>query len=212
MEEANLPDLRWHSRGYLPHVEAEERIQHISFHLADSLPKSAINRMEFELKSLAPEKRTVERRKRLETLIDAGHGSCILREPAIAEIVESTLLHFDGARYFLIAWVIMPNHVHAVIEPHGAWTAASITASWKQFTARKIRAQLYGLDRRIGTPGVPIWHREYWDRYARNEFHLQKMIDYTHQNPVAAGLVKTAAEWPWSSARERNPNTDPRDT
>jgi putative transposase len=88
-----------------------------------------------------------------------------------------------------------------------------IVAAWKKFTARKICD-----DRRASagcTPGTPIsrlaasspvWHREYWDRYIRDQAHLAQVIDYIHQNPVKAGLVAKPEDWPWSSAYPGNAN------
>jgi REP element-mobilizing transposase RayT len=197
----HLPDPRWRSRGYIPHFEGTEAIQHVTFHLADSLPKSALDRIESELISLPEEKRPSERRKRLDAWIDSGYGSCVLRQPVVAEMVEQTLLRFDGKRYVLLAWVVMPNHVHAVFDPKAGWSTGGTVAAWKRVTARKILEYLKIPNEGIGGPKGPIWHREYWDRYARNEFHLQQMIQYVHQNPVAAGLVPSAERWPWSSAR-----------
>src|SRR5215469_1729538 len=75
------PSPLWHSRGYLPHFEGPGRVQHVTFHLADSVPKAVLRKVDSDLKSLPPSKRDIERRKRLEAWIDGGHGSCILREP-----------------------------------------------------------------------------------------------------------------------------------
>jgi len=69
---------------------------------------------------------------------DAGHGSCFLRKPAIAGMVQESLLTFDSQRYRLLAWVVMPNHVHVLFQPMNGWTVAKIVAAWKKFTARKI--------------------------------------------------------------------------
>ncbi len=205
---ANLPigaSPYWHSRGYLPHFEDAEKTQHVTFHLADSLPKAVTENLEAELNRLPPEKQDAERRQRIQAWIDAGHGSCVLREAEIAAMAQNSLLIFDGQRYSILAWVIMPNHIHVLFQPLQGWTVAKIVASWKKFTARKIS------DYRKTTPGntspgnanLPIgavWHREYWDRYIRNEQHLQNAIEYIHQNPVKAGLVARAEAWPWSSA------------
>jgi REP element-mobilizing transposase RayT len=190
----------WHSRGYLPHFESAEKIQHVSFHLADSLPKTVLERLEAELKNLPPEKQAVEHRKRVEAWIDAGHGSCVLRETEIAMMAQNSLLTFDGQRYRLLAWVIMPNHVHVLFQPANGWTVAKIVASWKKYTARKIcdYRRANSANQEIGDPRV--WHREYWDRYMRDEQHLQRAVEYIHQNPVKAGLVGQAEAWPWSSA------------
>ncbi len=199
---ANAPP-GWHSRGYLPHFESSEATQHVTFHLADSLPQTVLLRLEAELKTLPAEKRDLERRKRVDAWIDAGHGSCLLRNPALAAMVQESLLTFDSRRYRLLAWVIMPNHVHVLFQPMNGWTVAKIVASWKKFTARKICD-----DRRDSGegPGAPVWHREYWDRYIRDQTHLQQVIEYIHRNPVKAGLAATPESWPFSSASPGNAN------
>jgi REP element-mobilizing transposase RayT len=94
--------------------------------------------MDAELKSLPTEKQDAERRKCIDAWIDAGHGSRILRNPAIANMVQSSLPTFDSQRYRLLAWVVMPNHVHVLFQPMNGWNVAQIVASWKKFTTRKI--------------------------------------------------------------------------
>jgi REP element-mobilizing transposase RayT len=194
---------RWHSRGYLPHFECADVTQHVTFHLADALPQTVLLRLQSELKSLPTEKRDIEHRKRIDAWIDAGHGSCVLRKPAIANMVQESLLTFDSQRYHLLAWVVMPNHVHALFEPMNGWTVAKIVASWKKFTARKICDHQRALGE---APSDPIWHREYWDRFIRDQTHLIQAIDYIHKNPVKAGLASTPESWPWSSAFPGNAN------
>jgi REP element-mobilizing transposase RayT len=184
----------WHSRGYLPHVDGLSRQQFITFLLADSLPNAALERIKLELPN---EDQGSERHARIEAFLDVGHGSCVLRDPACGTIVEHALLHFAGIRYGLIAWVVMPNHVHALIEPQPGYVLADIVHGWKSFTANKI-------NRLLGRPGR-LWQREYWDRYIRDMEHLQSTIAYIHANPVAAGLVGTAERWPFSSARRARP-------
>jgi REP element-mobilizing transposase RayT len=204
------PTPRWQSRGYLPHFESSEATQHVTFHLADSLPQSAILRIEADVKLLPKEKQDAERRKKLDAWIDAGHGSCILRNPQIARMVQDSLLSFDSQRYRLLAWVIMPNHVHILFQPLNGWEVAKIVASWKKFTARKIMEKR-SANREIGAPRKPaggshVWHREYWDRYIRDQRHFDQAIAYIHQNPVKANLAAAAESWPWSSAFPGNAN------
>ncbi len=215
---------RWHSRGYLPHFESSNVIQHVTFHLADSLPQIVLLRLEAELKFLPLGKRDAERRKRVDAWIDAGHGSCLLCKPAIADMVQGSLLAFDSRRYRLLAWVVMPNHVHALFQPMKGWTVAKIVATWKKFTARKICDDQRN-SASLGNPGNanlliggsssspigeapsgPVWHREYWDRFIRDQTHLQQVMEYIHLNPVKAGLVNTPESWPWSSAYPGNAN------
>ena len=192
-----LPATVWHSRGYLPHFESSAVTQHVTFHLADSLPQKLLLQLDSELKTLPAERRDMERRERVDSWIDAGHGSCALRSPRVAEMVQGSLLNFDSQRYRLLAWVVMPNHVHALFQPIENWTVAKIVASWKKFTAQKICDDRR--DRGEGA-GAPVWHREYWDRYIRDHSHLEQVIEYIHLNPEKAGLVVTAGEWRWSSA------------
>lgn len=198
-----VPAPVWHSRGYLPHFDSPEATQHVTFHLADSLPQIVLLRFEAEMKTLPVEKRDPELRQRVDAWIDAGHGSCVLRKPRIAEMVQGSLLTFDSQRYRLLAWVVMPNHVHVLFQPVNGWTVAKIVASWKKFTARKICEV-----RRDSGEGLraPVWQREYWDRYIRDRRHLEQAVEYIHQNPVKAGLAVRAESWRWSSAYPGNAN------
>ncbi len=196
-EPEGAPSRGWHSRRYMPHFDSALVVQHVTFHLADSLPAAVVERMAKELQTVPAGKREVERRKRIEAWIDAGHGSCLLKRPDAAEGVEQALLYFDGARYQLLAWVVMPNHVHVLFQPNVGWTLSQIVASWKSFTGRRLAALAPGSTEF----GNRIWHREYWDRFIRDQKHFDAAKAYIHQNPVKAGLVAQAKEWPWSSAR-----------
>jgi REP element-mobilizing transposase RayT len=171
----------------------------VTFHLADSLPASVLARLEEELRTVPPERQDAERRKRIETWIDAGHGCCLLREPAAACLVQDALLCFDGVRYWLLAWVVMPNHVHVLFQPMEGWTMARIVTLWKSFTGRRLSSLLPASQRSNAVHRV--WHREYWDRFIRDERHLHAAREYIHNNPVKAGLVRRPEEWEWSSAR-----------
>ena len=186
----------WHSRGYLPHYDSASVHQAITFRLADSLPQMKLRQLEDELKSLPDDKQNIERRKRIQDWLDAGMGCCALRHPAMASLLRETLQKFHGERYRLIAWCIMPNHVHVLIEPKVA--LARIVQSWKSFTGR--RAMEWNAELGLGVPGKAFWMRDYWDRYIRNEKHFRQAVKYIHENPVKAGLCKIAKEWAWSSA------------
>jgi len=125
--------------------------------------------------------------------LDAGLGECWLRKPEIAALTQQSLLHFDGQYYRLLAWCIMPNHVHVVTEPMEGHSLSIIVESWKSFTSRQANAHL-------GRTGA-FWEADYFDRYMRNEDHLMRTIEYVENNPVKAGLVEQASDWQWSSAR-----------
>ena len=99
----------WHSRGYLAHFDSPETVQFLTFRLFDSLSAEALYRLTHWIGPVGDADR--------DDFLDAGSGNCWLLQPEIARIVEDALLHFDGERYRLIAWTIMPNHVHVLIEP-----------------------------------------------------------------------------------------------
>lgn len=184
------PDQGWHSRGYLPHFEKTQTIQSITYRLADSLPSKVVERLREELKH--HEDAAAKFRRCVEEWLDAGHGSCVLREPRIANLVMESWKHFHGKRYWIHAFVVMPNHVHVMahfISPH---TMADSVESWKRYTATNI-------NRMLGREGK-LWQEDYWDRYIRDESHYQKAVDYLHNNPVKARLVKEGSDWKWSSA------------
>lgn len=203
-------DVQWHDRGYMPHVDGTALIQHVCYHLADSLPKEAVAAMDDQLKSLPPKLRDAEKEARVAAYLDAGKGSCILRHPELAAMVQDVFLHFHGQRYHLHAWCVMPNHVHVLFHALPGWTMSKIVASWKSYTGRRISAFQttgYATLQRGATaglePGVPsgrVWHREYWDRYIRDHAHYMNVVKYIHNNPVKAGLVKRPEDWRWSSA------------
>ena len=189
----------WYSRGYLPHCDRIGYLQSITFRLADSLPQEVLKRLELEIACIKEAQREIYRRKSIEKYMDSGMGCCALRHPAVADIMQNTLFTFDGVKYRLIAWCIMPNHVHVLIEP--LIELGKIVQSWKSFTGRWVMRRNAELG--LGVPGKSFWMREYWDRYIRNEEHLHKVIEYIHQNPVHARLCTCPESWRWSSARER---------
>lgn len=127
--------------------------------------------------------------------VDIHFHPHLLRDDVTAHIVEQALLHFDGERYRILAWCVMPNHVHIVVQQMEGWPLAQIVHSWKSFTANRI-------NRVLGRSGA-VWLREYFDRYMRDDDHLMTTIFYVENNPVDAGLVERAELWPWSSARYR---------
>ncbi len=173
----------WHSRNYLPHFDSAEVAQFVTFRLADSLPSEALARLKSADK---PETLRLE-------MLDRGWGACWMKDDVVARLVEGAFLEFDGKRYRLHAWTIMPNHVHVLFTMLPGATLGEIVGSWKRFTAREANKHLC----RTGA----FWQTEYWDRFIRNEAHFHAAEDYIDQNPVKAGLAVDARSWPYGSAR-----------
>ena len=183
----------WYSRGYLPHFDEPDRIQFITYRLADSMPQAFLDAADEALRR--GEITEAGRRKRIEYYLDQGHGACWLRDPAIAELVEGSLRHFDGERYRLLAWCVMPNHVHALAEMIVGFPLADVVQNWKSYTAHE-------MNRMLGRRGR-VWQPEGFDRYIRDEKHFNRVVGYIEENPLNAGLVVDAKDWAWSSARFR---------
>jgi putative transposase len=180
--------VRIRSRGYLPHWEVENAIYSLTFRERDSLPEHVRLRLREQniaiRRSIAGDRRptaieNAEIRRRFELRLDAeldcGYGRCRLRD--LAPITAEALRFFDGQRYDLFGWSVMPNHVHVVLtarEPLG-----KILHSWKSYVAHKA--------------GEKIFQREYYDRIIRDEKDLENTVAYVRANPLKAGL----APWPW---------------
>jgi putative DNA methylase len=114
-----------------------------------------------------------------------------LSDSRVASCVIETLRYGqDGLRlYELLAWVIMPNHVHILIEPKVS--LGRIMKSVKGFSARKCNEIL-------GRTGQ-FWLDESYDRWARSRDERAHIIDYIEFNPVSAGFVNRPEDWRWSS-------------
>ncbi len=172
----------------------------MTFRLADSLPKQRLQALENELACLPENEAAAERRLRIEAHLDLGLGHAWLRDTRVAESIENALFHFDGARYLLHAWVVMPNHVHTLLTPLGVDTLSRIVHSWKSFTAN--------VANRILAQSGKFWQEEYFDRYIRNERHYFRTVDYIELNPVTAGLCERKEDWKFGSARRREEMTE----
>ena len=182
----------WHDRGYLPHCDADGVVQMVTYRLADSLPQE-----------LSPDPGNGEvRRRRTDALLDRGFGSCLLRRPEIAELIIGNWLRFDGDRYRLWAWVVMPNHVHLVLEIPPNASLSPIVHSWKSYTAHRIRQLVGGTGR--------LWQPDYYDRFIRDDAHFLAAVDYVEHNPVKAGLVTSPKEWPFSTAYDSHNSSSPK--
>jgi REP element-mobilizing transposase RayT len=198
MTESVIIPKGWHSRGYLPHFDGGEVAQTVTFRLADSLPRSVLERWEIERAHLESKNLETERRRRIQDYLDKGQGMAWMKDRRVARLVQAALLHFDGERYKLPAWVVMPNHVHVLLIPMFGYALADIVHSWKSFTSNEAN-KLLGR-------GGDFWQPDYFDRFIRNGCHYEDAIDYIESNPVKAGLCTRNEDWEFSSARVRVEN------
>ncbi|MGV3755728.1 MAG: transposase [Verrucomicrobiota bacterium] len=181
----------WHERGYLPHRDEKGLTQFVTIRLKDSFP--AVLRAEWEQLWKIEDDR--KKRAELEAYLDKGRGECHLRVPEIACLAEESLRCFHGQRYELKAWVVMPNHVHALFRV-GDVPMSEVLEGWKKFIAREANLML-------GRRGA-FWEADYWDTFMRDEEHELKARLYIEKNPLKARLTKDMKEWAWGSARFRD--------
>ncbi len=159
----------------LPHWQQPGATYFVTFRLADSLPTGVRERFD-EMRRLNDS----ESFAWVERYLDAGSGACILGDPKHALTVASSLRHSDGKHYALGAFVVMPNHVHALVQPADQATLTAIVHSWKSYTAHE-------LQRMAGIKGR-VWQEESFDRIVRDVIELKKFHDYILANPEAARL------------------------
>ncbi len=182
------------TRHNLPHWQQPGATYFVTFRLGDSLPAALLDRWKTERAAwlqMHPEPRTPEDDReyhrlfstRLEHWLDAGHGACLLRQPDHRDTVADALTHFECERYRQLAWVIMPNHVHACFALHPSWKLEKVVFSWKRHAARAI-------NRANGVTGS-LWQHDYFDRLIRDSAHFGRVIRYIRNNPIKARLASS---------------------
>lgn len=195
-------------RRNLPHWHPEGRVIFVTWRLHGSLPKGYLSGTATlgcagTGKSAGATKTTDTNQgwgKRFRTVdaeLDRGaRGPLWLRDPAIAGYVEAAIIRgAELGQYELRAYVVMPNHVHALLQPN--LSLARITGGIKGVSARDANATL-------GRVGEPFWQDESFDHWVRNGVELGRIRRYIERNPVTAGLAEKPEDWPWSSARRKD--------
>lgn len=118
----------------------------------------------------------------MDAWLDAGQGSCALRDPVIRQHVEQALIKFDGLRLDLDCAVIMPNHVHLLLKPGEDENVFKLVGGMKGASARVCNIQL-------GRPPQAFWMEDSYNRIVRDYDELRAFRDYIRSNPQKAGLL-----------------------
>lgn len=159
----------------LPHWTEESGTYSVTFRLADSMPVGVAK---------------IEAVAEADEMLDKSLGECWLARDDIAELVAATLKKFDKQKYLLLAWSIMPNHVHVVLHPTGGHALPEIMHTIKSWTAKAANKLL----RRDGG----FWQQESYDHLIRDEEDLRNQTAYAFENPENAGLE----DWKWKGIDE----------
>ncbi|MDB6139103.1 MAG: type site-specific deoxyribonuclease, HsdR family [Verrucomicrobiaceae bacterium] len=185
-------------RIQLPHWRQAGATYFVTWRLADSLPQTKLDLLHAERQAWLNSRGIVSKDQvetldeaaryefhglfggRIQEWLDTGMGSCELRDFRCAQIVEQALRHFDGERYLLDAFVIMPNHVHVLVSPSPEWRLDQIMHSWKGYSSQTI-------NRLLARRGM-LWLDETWDHIVRSEAQLEHFRTYIRDNPSKACL------------------------
>jgi putative transposase len=211
--------LHWYQPGYA---------HFITYRLAGSIPDLQLRDWRRERADLirqagslpydvrAERRSEIERQffKRYDDLLDQSPGERWLGDNRVASVVRDNLYHHNGAKYQLLAYCVMPNHVHVLLQPFQIDAAAgqgsqatsdeiadsisplgSTMHSLKSYTANKANELL-------GRQG-PFWQHESYDHWVRDLDELDRIVEYIRANPVRARLCEKAIDWRFSSAYDR---------
>ena len=204
-------------RRNLPHIHPQNGIFFITFRLAGSLPDHIMqqlkNEREIQIKTLeqklspkelATKTYKIDKRnfaKFDEWLDNSSEGPQWLLNQDIAQIVANKIHQFDGRRFRLIAYCIMSNHVHLLIDmtDFDNHMASNVRGKTKDYPLADILRLLKGSTARqcnfkLEQSGA-FWHSESYDHYVRDEEELAKIVEYVLNNPVKARLVEDWQEW-----------------
>jgi REP element-mobilizing transposase RayT len=196
---------------HLPHYQPEFATFHIVYRLAGSLPRHVLEELRHEKELLKLNDNVTNKKcpqpsrlyfERFDALLgETSSGPIWLKEFDIAIIVKDAIHFRDNKLYNLIAYCIMPNHVHMLFElisntnknfrvGDSTYMITKILASLKKYTA--LRAN------RILKRSGAFWQHESYDHVIRDSDELERTIWYILYNPVKAGLVKHPDNWKWS--------------
>lgn len=215
-----MKEIKTRYRRNLPHIQPVGAAFFVTFRLKDSVPvamlyqlRQAFEGKKAQLQKASPEQRGLllyqERKRhfaRFDALLDAiQQGPDYLRQPNIADTVRKELHRFDGELYDLLAYCIMPNHVHILIDTQLQLPENFDDADFDQLNFQPLDVIMKRIkgpsavaaNRLLGRTGK-FWQRESYDHCVRDARELRNIIRYIMNNPVKAGWVESWEEWPFS--------------
>ena len=182
-DEKDFEHLNWGT--HLPHWHQDDRFVFVTFRLYDSLPQEKLQWLYEEKESWLKrhpqpwDENTIKEYinkfgRTVDKWLDNDFGDCLLKKNNNRKIVEDALLFYDGNRYDLIAFVVMPNHVHLLIRKKKGQDLIEVMRSIKSYTAKKINEN----EKRTGR----VWQSESYDRLIRDQKHFENVIRYIIAN------------------------------
>lgn len=189
----------------LPHWRQDGAIYFVTFRLVDSIPRQVMEIWQHDRRTwlashgITDNLSAAERTRRYSAIrpelfrafqrdqarryfleLDECHGGCALRDAEASTLVADAMTHYSGTRIRCGDFVVMPNHVHWLVQPLEGHDLETILASIKRWSARRVN----GLRNRSG----PLWQRESFDHIVRNEEQYRRIRSYIEENPRKARL------------------------
>ncbi len=222
-----MKKIKTHYKNRLPHIAPVGATFFVTFRLADSLPKYVVEELREELKAcsrqLLEEKpigykeKIIRARKKnfakYDNLLDKERwGKCHLKKVEIAQVMKDKLMQYDGDKYDLVAYCIMPNHVHILIDtsiqitdPDG-FINDEIPENYTQLC--EIMKLIKGgssnaINKILGTTGHKLWQKDSYDHFVRSEKEFVNILNYIILNPVKARMVNDWKSFPYSFVNSR---------
>ena len=173
--------------GSLPHWRQDGVTYFVTFRTLDSMPEQRVReyfqeRDEFLAQHPKPWSPEIQReyysrfKERWEAWLDECHGACELAQGNVRSAVEQVMKNRMDQDYVLHDFVVMPNHVHALVTPLRGEKLSDIVGAWKSVSARQIN----GLLGRKGS----FWQEESFDHIVRSSHQAENLRQYIQGNPV----------------------------
>lgn len=217
------------TRRRLPHWYVSGAAHFVTYRLHGTLPQNVLDELRSKKETLVQQKPPAglspdQHKERIHKMLFADYDRWLdqhraiqwLSDARLAALIRSNLYHHHNSKYHLMAYTVMSNHVHVLLQPidsanrtldgraehlaigeqpDATSPLATIMHSLKSYTAHEANKIL----RRTGT----FWQAESYDHWVRDEDELQRIVDYIAANPVRAGLVRRVQDWYFSSCHDR---------
>ncbi len=180
-------------RGRLPHWEVVDASYFITLRLAGTLPVLLKTELNGLMKDVCQDDYLDIARQyfqKIEAWLDNDTTFDVLSQANVAEMIISAFREYESRSIWQVhSFVVMPNHLHWFFTPVGQGMIESVR-NFKRYTARQVNQCL-------GTVGKRFWQSEWFDHWSRSPLEDDKIITYIRNNPVKAGLVARAEDWPY---------------
>ncbi|MCC8175869.1 MAG: transposase [Bacteroidales bacterium] len=175
----------------IPHWHQPDKLQFVTFRLGDSLPQPILRELKEQKQRWMednPEPWTPDQMReyhnhftqKVDRWLDQGYGACYLGRKEVANYFVTKMLEFHSREWCVWAYVVMPNHVHLLLQAINGENLRASLGRFLNITSHEINKMV----ERKGT----LWQREPFDRIVRNEGHYINVLRYMGKNVDQGGV------------------------